>query len=87
MYYYVQDRAAIKSAFANCLGGLLTVVAKDIVLELRPVKGVKITKIMTKYEHKFVAASNCWQVSVGDMYKYVNCQTAWACTFANHQTS
>jgi len=40
MYYYMKDEETIKGGFANCLGGLLSVVAQDIKVCIEPVNGV-----------------------------------------------
>jgi hypothetical protein len=66
MYYFVQNSESIRTAFADCLGGLLTVAAKDIVLYIHPAKGVSIKKVMTKFDHRI--QTDCVEVSIGDMY-------------------
>jgi len=38
-YYFVKDAEAIPTAFADCLGGLVSVVAQNVTLELKPTGG------------------------------------------------
>eukprot|EP01064_Diplonema_japonicum_P018015 TRINITY_DN2660_c1_g5_i1.p1 TRINITY_DN2660_c1_g5~~TRINITY_DN2660_c1_g5_i1.p1 ORF type:complete len:526 (+),score=133.33 TRINITY_DN2660_c1_g5_i1:65-1579(+) len=40
-YYFIENAAVIKETFAECLGGLLTVVATNLVLKMTPAAGVK----------------------------------------------
>lgn len=67
MYYFVQNNAAIKAAFGECLGGLLSVVARDVVLHVHPVKGVSVKKVMTKFPST-VASDGHYEISVGELY-------------------
>lgn len=39
LYYFIQDTDSISSAFADCLGGLLSVVAQNVTLELKTTGG------------------------------------------------
>jgi hypothetical protein len=67
MYYFVQNSSTIKTAFGDCLGGLLSVVARDIVLHIHPVKGVVVKKLMTKFASK-VGSDGHYEISVGELY-------------------
>merc|ERR1719264_1830051 len=44
-YYYVESPQAIGPSFADCLGGLLSVAAQDVVLTLQAQAGATISKV------------------------------------------
>lgn len=67
MYYFVQNTSAIKPSFGDCLGGLLSVVARDVVIHVHPIKGVSVSKVMTKFPHK-TAADGHLEISLGELY-------------------
>lgn len=66
MYYYVKDEASIAEAFADCLGGLLSVVAQGLTLTALAEPGCIIRKAFTSYEHDITPAAS-W-VKVPDLY-------------------
>eukprot|EP01059_Diplonema_ambulator_P016692 TRINITY_DN2842_c0_g1_i1.p1 TRINITY_DN2842_c0_g1~~TRINITY_DN2842_c0_g1_i1.p1 ORF type:complete len:521 (+),score=205.55 TRINITY_DN2842_c0_g1_i1:63-1625(+) len=45
-YYYIENAEVIKETFAECLGGLLTVVATNIVVKMAPAKGVDVVSCL-----------------------------------------
>lgn len=66
MYYYVQSEAAIVESFGDCLGGLMSVVARELRLTAVPSSGVVPQRIFTPYTHH-VAADEAW-VIIPDLY-------------------
>lgn len=48
MYFFIEKAETIPKAFAECLGGLLSTMAKDLTLSLIPMDGIDILEIMTK---------------------------------------
>jgi len=52
MYYHINSPDAIPLAFTDCLGGLLSVVAQNIVLSLEVPKGIQLTEVTTSYKKK-----------------------------------
>lgn len=46
LYYYVKSAEDIPNAFADCLGGLTSVVAQNATLKLEPVNGVSIARVI-----------------------------------------
>lgn len=44
-YYFVDEVDALRSAFGDCLGGILSVVAQNLELEIEAVNGAMITKV------------------------------------------
>merc|ERR1719389_559411 len=44
-YYYVDTAQAIAPSFADCLGGLLSVVAQDVIMTLQTGNGVTLGEI------------------------------------------
>eukprot|EP01061_Rhynchopus_euleeides_P041914 TRINITY_DN73255_c0_g1_i1.p1 TRINITY_DN73255_c0_g1~~TRINITY_DN73255_c0_g1_i1.p1 ORF type:complete len:611 (+),score=202.42 TRINITY_DN73255_c0_g1_i1:116-1834(+) len=64
MYYYLRDPAEIPACFAECLGGLLTVVASDVTVTFTPSRGVKVTSLP---ENKDASLDNI-RITYKDMY-------------------
>merc|ERR1719359_1403212 len=48
-YYYVDTPQAIGPSFADCLGGLLSVAAQDVVVTFRAVTGVAICDVKADF--------------------------------------
>jgi len=46
LYYFIEKEADISSAFADCLGGLISVAAQKMILTIEPLSGVTIKKIL-----------------------------------------
>lgn len=46
MYYFIDTPESIPSAFAECLGGVLSVVAQDLKVEVKTTRGVKLLRIL-----------------------------------------
>ena len=49
MYYRIIDPEVIPGAFTDCLGGILSVVARSIQVEITPGTGVEVVKVLTKF--------------------------------------
>lgn len=49
MYYFVESGDKIADAFADCLGGLLSVVARNIRIRFEALNGVRIKRVLSKY--------------------------------------
>jgi len=52
VYSFITDKDIIATAFADCLGGLLSVVAQNIVVSIQPLNGVIISKLNTSYKYE-----------------------------------
>lgn len=68
MYYFIQDAASIPRAFAECLGGLLSVVAQNITVTLNAQNGVRILRILGHDDTTLADTGRQASVIVGDMY-------------------
>eukprot|EP00667_Euglena_gracilis_P003906 EG_transcript_3920 len=66
MYYFVEDEGAIAWAFADCLGGLMSVMAKGITLTATPAAGVTVHRVCTKFDHGW-SPMLAW-VKIADLY-------------------
>jgi len=56
MYYYVKDQKSIASAFADCLGGLVSSAAKNVVLKVAGQNGAKVIAVTTNFKKKSISA-------------------------------
>ena len=65
-YYYIQNEDQIPTAFADALGGLLSVAAQNVVLEFAPADGVAIEQLHTPFTTT-TTASGGRQVKCGDL--------------------
>ncbi len=52
LYYYIENSENIPESFADCIGGLLSVVAQNIVLKIKPLNETIILDVMAKYPKK-----------------------------------
>merc|ERR1719483_2039412 len=75
LYYYLADVEAIPLAFADCLGGLVAVVAQNVTLLLTPSLGVSVARVHGSYtvSSRRAAArgeleADMLEVSLGDVY-------------------
>jgi hypothetical protein len=66
MYYFLETEAAIPEAFADCLGGLTSVVARNLTLTLTPIPGVSILRCHTKFAHAITTTQAT--VTLPDLY-------------------
>lgn len=68
-YYFIEKVDAIGEAIGDCLGGIMSVVAQNIVLRATACPGVKITKIHEPTREATVIVPNsCYEIRFGDMY-------------------
>jgi len=68
-YYFIEKIDAIGEAIGDCLGGIMSVVAQNIVLKVTACPGVKITKIHEPTRKATVIVPNsCYEIRFGDMY-------------------
>jgi hypothetical protein len=67
MYYFIENSSNIPEAFADCLGGLLSVCAQNITLRVEAAENVKINKITTKFPLKTVEDRKVFEVQIGDL--------------------
>uniref|UniRef100_A0A7S4LN03 VWFA domain-containing protein n=1 Tax=Eutreptiella gymnastica TaxID=73025 RepID=A0A7S4LN03_9EUGL len=66
MYYFVEGENQIAEAFADCLGGLLSVVAQNIRLTLRAQPGCSLQHVYTKYNYALSPTEA--SVEIPDLY-------------------
>lgn len=66
-YFFLKDKDDIPDAFADCLGGLLSVVGQNISIKFKPQNGVLIKKILTKFKIIVDEASSTQTVTIGDI--------------------
>ena len=64
-----RDSARYSSAIGDCLGGIMSVVAQNIVLEARPaVEGVTINNCFEENREVKISEDGIYRISFGDMY-------------------
>lgn len=74
LYYYLANVEAIPLAFADCLGGLVAVVAQNVTLLLTPSPRVSVARVHGSYTVRPAAAQGMLEaegvleVSLGDVY-------------------
>jgi len=67
MFYYLQELELVREAFANCLGGLLSVFAQKLQLSLLPVNDASIGQVLTSYTVSR-ASDGTTLISIPDLY-------------------
>ena len=74
LFYFIEQPDAIPAAFADCLGGLSSVVCQNARLELRPAGGRRATATIaqvldtTTYQVTLAADGSKADMSLGDLY-------------------
>jgi hypothetical protein len=68
VYYFVQSVDGVSLAFADCLGGLLSVVAQNIKLECFGMHGCKIESIKTRKTTNVIVPNKHYEIEMGDLY-------------------
>eukprot|EP00164_Ancoracysta_twista_P000122 GFYU01000178.1.p1 GENE.GFYU01000178.1~~GFYU01000178.1.p1 ORF type:complete len:554 (+),score=227.01 GFYU01000178.1:55-1662(+) len=69
MYYFVDSPESIPTAFGDCLGGLLSVVAQNISIKISAANGATIEQVMnTRFPMEEVKAKHEYVVKMGDLY-------------------
>jgi Mg-chelatase subunit ChlD len=61
-YYFIERQDDVSSAFGDCLGGLLSVAAQNIVVRIRG------DGVVVKHDKAQKVADNAYTVSLGDMF-------------------
>jgi len=79
MYYYVENEEAIVEGFANCLGGMLSTVAQEITVTVKPALGIKDLKVH-KSDHVTMNADGSIQAVIGDIQAEENQDVVISCT-------
>ena len=64
-YYFVEQEEQIPMAFADALGGLLSVAAQNVTLAFVPEEGVQVEAVHTNFKSSVVGSQR--QVQVGDL--------------------
>jgi len=67
VYFYVETPEEIPKSFADCLGGLISTGAKNVVIRIEAGTGVTITKIFTKYAVTEIAAGGVYEIAFADL--------------------
>lgn len=67
LYYFLEKAETIPEAFADCLGGLVAVVAQNATLLLTPAPGVAISQVHASYKQT-PGADGTIELSLGDVY-------------------
>ena len=67
VYYFIEDKTSIPSAFANCLGGLVSTVAQKVSVCIESVNGSFISKVHTRYKYETDGNGQKFIISVGDI--------------------
>jgi len=65
VYFFIENKDSIADAFADCIGGLLSVVAQNISLALQGVNGAVITKVHTKFN--YTVKNELYTTALGDI--------------------
>jgi len=67
VYYFIKTNKDVPEAFADCLGGLLSVTAQNITLKIEVQAPVKIKKIFTKFKSNEITPGQVFELSIGDI--------------------
>lgn len=68
VYYFVQNIDGVSLAFADCLGGLLSVVAQNIKLECVALAGSTISSVKTRRTVTTIVPQQHVEIELGDLY-------------------
>ena len=68
LYYFIEKSEDIPTAFADCLGGLVSVVAQNATLVLEGSDAATVAKVHGSYKTEDDAATKRTTVSLGDLY-------------------
>jgi len=67
VYFYVETPEEIPRSFADCLGGLISTGAKNVVIRIEAGTGVTISKILTTYAVTEIAAGGVYEITFADL--------------------
>jgi len=65
-FTYVEDEKMIGAAFGNCMGGLFSVVAQNLVIEFELSKHVHVEKVLSHYKSEI--SRNSVKIFISDMF-------------------
>ena len=65
-YYFVESTESVVGAFADCLGGLMSVVAQNVALEISPAPGSTISGV--RRTGAIALDGGRWRVPLGDLF-------------------
>ena len=68
LYYYVDKSEDIPTSFADCLGGLVSVVAQNAVLRVEGLDGSRPTKAHCHYKQESTGSDGAIALQLGDIY-------------------
>jgi hypothetical protein len=66
-YFYIQNTDNIPEAFADCLGGLLSVCGQNISLKFEAQNGTTIKQIITRFKTNTITPGQQIEISIGDI--------------------
>jgi len=66
-YYFVDKEESIARSFADCIGGLVSVVGQNILFNIDAATGVTIKKVMSSFTTKIITPGLSYQVIVPDL--------------------
>eukprot|EP00287_Rhodomonas_sp_CCMP768_P030364 CAMPEP_0202853296 /NCGR_PEP_ID=MMETSP1389-20130828/90412_1 /ASSEMBLY_ACC=CAM_ASM_000865 /TAXON_ID=302021 /ORGANISM="Rhodomonas sp., Strain CCMP768" /LENGTH=528 /DNA_ID=CAMNT_0049531845 /DNA_START=20 /DNA_END=1606 /DNA_ORIENTATION=- len=66
-YYFMEKEEAIPTAFADALGGLLSVAAQNVTVEFKPAEGVTVSNVHTAFTTT-AGGGGARTVAVGDLF-------------------
>jgi len=67
IYAFISDKDEIPTAFAGCLGGLLSVVAQNIVIQIQPLNGVTTERPCTSGYVISTLSDSVYSITIGDI--------------------
>jgi len=67
MYYYIENEDSIASAFADCIGGLLSVRAQGVELEIQTADGIALGEVFTGKPLTVVTEGRKVRIALGDL--------------------
>lgn len=68
LYYHIKEEDGIPRAFGECIGGLLSVAAQNVKVELQVSGGGSISKVLSAYRVNEKVAGQTVELQLGDMY-------------------
>ena len=71
-YYHMENGDAVASSFADCIGGLLSVVAQNVRLHLHASPSTSVKVLSQGYKTSTDAATGTVEINLGDIYSEEN---------------
>lgn len=68
LYYFIEGSDTIPTAFADCLGGLISVVAQNVTLSFTAHKDIQLENVLATYKTSMREDKTMCTVNLGDMY-------------------